>query len=109
MTKVVTVTTNDPSQQTIKLNLIVDVQVMFALEPFIINFGRYKKGETQVRYVTVVGEEKDKTKINVRYTLISPFAFAHIYWDEKISELVYDIEEPILTQEEKEINPSRFF
>ena len=63
MTKVVTVTTNDPSQQTIKLNLIADVQVMFAMEPFIINFGRYKKGETQVRYVTVVGEEKDKTKI----------------------------------------------
>jgi len=57
------VTTNDPSQQTIKLNLIADVQVMFALEPYIINFGRFKKGEAPVRYVTVTGEDKDKTKI----------------------------------------------
>lgn len=56
-------TTNDPSQQTIKLNLIADVQVMFALEPYIINFGRFKKGEAPVRYVTVTGEDKDKTKI----------------------------------------------
>ncbi|MCL5018562.1 MAG: type II/IV secretion system ATPase subunit [Candidatus Pacearchaeota archaeon] len=44
---------------------------------------------------------EDKTKINVRYSVISPFAFVHIYWDEKIYELVYDIEEPILTEQEK--------
>lgn len=44
---------------------------------------------------------KDKTKIDVRYCVISPFAFIHIYWDEKIYELVYDIEEPILDEEEK--------
>jgi len=28
---------------------------------------------------------KDKTKINIRYSLIAPFTFAHIYWDKKIS------------------------
>ena len=44
----------------------------------------------------------DKTKINIRYCLISPFAFAHIYWDPKIYELVYKIEEPILNEKEKE-------
>ncbi len=44
---------------------------------------------------------KDKTKIDIRYCVISPFAFVHIYWDEKIYELVYDIEEPILSEEEK--------
>ena len=44
----------------------------------------------------------DKTKINIRYCLISPFAFAHIYWDPKIYELVYKIEEPILDEKEKE-------
>jgi len=44
---------------------------------------------------------KDKTKIDVRYCVISPFAFIHIYWNEEIYELVYDIEEPILTDEEK--------
>jgi len=43
----------------------------------------------------------DKTKINVRYSLISPFAFVHIYWDKKISEIVYEVEEPLLNKEEK--------
>ncbi len=44
---------------------------------------------------------KDKTKIDLRYCLIAPFAFVHIYWDERIYELVYEIEEPILTEQEK--------
>ncbi|MDD5012559.1 MAG: type II/IV secretion system ATPase subunit [Candidatus Nanoarchaeia archaeon] len=43
----------------------------------------------------------DKTKIDVRYPVISPFAFVHIYWDDQIYELVYEIEEPILTEQEK--------
>ena len=43
---------------------------------------------------------KDKTKINVRYCLISPFAYVHIYWDSKIYELVYEIEEPLLNEED---------
>ncbi len=43
---------------------------------------------------------KDKTKINVRYCLISPFTYAHIYWDSKIHELKYEIEEPLLNKEE---------
>jgi len=46
---------------------------------------------------------KDKTKINVRYALVSPFSYAHIHWDAKISEVVYDIEEPILTQSENKV------
>ena len=46
-------------------------------------------------------KRKDKTKVDIRYCLISPFAFVHIYWDSKIYELVYEIEEPILTDEEK--------
>jgi len=43
---------------------------------------------------------KDKTKINVRYSLIAPFAYVHIYWDSKIYELVYEIEEPLLNENE---------
>lgn len=43
----------------------------------------------------------DKTKINVRYALIPPFTFAHIYWDSKISELIYEVEEPYLNETEK--------
>jgi flagellar protein FlaI len=44
---------------------------------------------------------KDKTKVDVRYCLVSPYAFAHIHWDPKIYEVVYEIEEPILNKEEK--------
>tara|TARA_Y100000034_G_scaffold130823_1_gene190252 strand:- start:146 stop:1708 length:1563 start_codon:yes stop_codon:yes gene_type:complete len=43
----------------------------------------------------------DKTKVNIRYSLIHPFAFAHIYWDPKIYELVYEVEEPYLNETEK--------
>lgn len=44
---------------------------------------------------------EDKTKINVRYVLIAPYVTAHIYWNPKISELVYEIEEPVLNEFEK--------
>lgn len=45
---------------------------------------------------------KDKTKIDVRYPLISPFAYVHIYWDKKNYELVYEVEEPILNEVEED-------
>ncbi len=51
--------------------------------------------------VPVLEKVKDKTKIDVRYCVISPFAFVHIYWSEKMYELVYEIEEPILNEEEQ--------
>jgi flagellar protein FlaI len=44
---------------------------------------------------------KDKTKIDIRYCVISPFAFIHIYWNSEEHELFYDIEEPILNEQEK--------
>ena len=43
----------------------------------------------------------DKRKVDVRYSLISPYANAHIFWDDKTSELVYNVEEPILDEQEK--------
>jgi len=46
---------------------------------------------------------EDKTKINVRYTLISPYVSVHIYWDQNEGELIYDVEEPNLTEEENGI------
>ena len=45
---------------------------------------------------------EDKKKIDVRYMLIAPYVSAHIYWDSKISELVYELEEPMLKDYEKE-------
>ena len=46
---------------------------------------------------------KDKTKIDIRYAVIAPFAFVHIYWDPKIYEVIYEIEEPFLDENEAEI------
>ena len=45
----------------------------------------------------------DKTKINVRYPLIAPFAFTHIFWDDESKELVYSVEEPIMSPAEQEL------
>ncbi len=66
------------------------------------NIENYEKVEINFHPKTPSLERiKDKTKIDLRYCLISPFAFVHIYWNEKIYELVYDIEEPILDEQEK--------
>ncbi len=51
----------------------------------------------------VLPKIEDKTKINLRYVLIAPYTSVHIYWDRKINELIYEIEEPILNQNEKSL------
>lgn len=43
----------------------------------------------------------DKTKLDVRYGLIPPFSYAHIYWDDTRKEVVYEVEEPLLSEKEK--------
>jgi archaeal flagellar protein FlaI len=42
-------------------------------------------------------------EVNIRYPLIAPYAFAHIFWDDPNNELVYYVEEPILDDVEKEV------
>ncbi len=46
---------------------------------------------------------KDKRQLDIRYSLISPFATAHIHWDEKINEVVYELEEPFLDDYEEDV------
>ena len=46
---------------------------------------------------------EDKTKINVRYVLISPYVSVHIYWSKEIGELIYELEEPVLDDAEKKL------
>jgi archaeal flagellar protein FlaI len=41
--------------------------------------------------------------INVRYPLLPPYAFAHIYWDDEAKELIYKVEEQTLTDAETEL------
>lgn len=45
---------------------------------------------------------EDKTKLDVRYALISPYANVHIYWSEKDGEVLYEVEEPVLKPEEEQ-------
>ncbi len=53
--------------------------------------------------VIPIEKPKDKTQVNIRYPLIEPFAFAHIYWNQEISEIVYEVEEPNLDKKESAI------
>ncbi|MBN2454199.1 type II/IV secretion system ATPase subunit [Candidatus Woesearchaeota archaeon] len=48
-------------------------------------------------------EIKEKEKIDVRYALLPPYAFAHIFWDDNNKELVYQIEEHPLSDTEQEL------
>lgn len=48
-------------------------------------------------------EFKDKQLINVRYPLLPPYAFAHIFWDSEDKELLYHVEEQLLDATEKEL------
>ena len=46
---------------------------------------------------------KDKTKVDVRYVLIAPYVSVHIHWDPKENELIYEVEEPMLDERQKEL------
>jgi flagellar protein FlaI len=46
---------------------------------------------------------KDKTKLDLRYVLIAPYVSVHIYWKPEENELLYEIEEPVLNKNQKEL------
>ena len=33
-----------------------------------------------------------REQVNIRYALLAPYAYAHIYWDKKNYEIVYEVE-----------------
>ena len=41
---------------------------------------------------------EDVTKVDVKYELIPPYAFAHIYYDKEKKELIYEVIEPKLDE-----------
>tara|TARA_Y100000310_G_C20696795_1_gene826293 strand:- start:3805 stop:5328 length:1524 start_codon:yes stop_codon:yes gene_type:complete len=53
--------------------------------------------------IPALSRVNDKTKLNIRYSLVSPYANAHIHWDPKEKEIIYKIEEPKLDKEQKKI------
>lgn len=53
--------------------------------------------------IPVLPEVKKKTQLDMRYPLLPPFAYARVHWDDTEKNLVYELEEPSLTAEEKNI------
>lgn len=49
-----------------------------------------------------LSKPNDKTNINVRYMVLPPFVSIHIYWNNEKSELIYEVEEPILDDSEEQ-------
>lgn len=52
--------------------------------------------------IPTIKRPDDKTKIDVRYVVISPYVFIHIYYDTESGEVLYEVEEPVLNAAEKE-------
>jgi len=50
-----------------------------------------------------IKEVKKRELINVKYPLIEPFAYAHIFWDKDNKEVMYKLEEPDLGSNEEKI------
>lgn len=53
--------------------------------------------------VPPLSKAEDRTKVDVRYSLIAPYANVHIYWDDDTGEMVYELEEPLLNDDQKKI------
>lgn len=52
--------------------------------------------------VPTIPKFSDKTSVDVRYMVIAPYVSIHVYFDRKIGEIIYEVEEPILSQKDKE-------
>tara|TARA_Y100000310_G_scaffold337122_1_gene423358 strand:- start:565 stop:2145 length:1581 start_codon:yes stop_codon:yes gene_type:complete len=53
--------------------------------------------------VPTLPDFSSKRDVDVKYPLLSPYAYAHIHWDDTEKEVVYDVIEPPLDAEEKRI------
>jgi flagellar protein FlaI len=51
--------------------------------------------------VPTIIKPENKKDIDIRYVVISPYASIHIHYDEASGEVLYEVEEPLLTPEEK--------
>ncbi|MDY6769409.1 MAG: type II/IV secretion system ATPase subunit [Candidatus Nanohaloarchaea archaeon] len=65
-------------------------------------YGEFQIESTSANLI-VIPDTDDVTEIDVRYPLLQPFADAHIHWDDQEEELVYEIEEPTLSDREEQI------
>ncbi|MBI5355520.1 MAG: hypothetical protein HZB68_03635, partial [Candidatus Aenigmarchaeota archaeon] len=47
-------------------------------------------------------EGVENSKINIRYPILEPFAYARIHWNAEDRSLIYEVDEPSLEKNEKE-------
>lgn len=57
----------------------------------------------EVSEIPKIPDYKTRAEVDVKYPLIEPFVNAHIFWDNKAEELIYHLEEPVLTPSELKI------
>jgi len=55
------------------------------------------------RFFITLPKLKDMTKVDVKYPLLEPFAYARIRWDTKEKNLKYTVEQPELTQADRRV------
>jgi flagellar protein FlaI len=55
------------------------------------------------RHLIILNKIEDPKKVDIRYPLIEPYAYARIRWDEKEKMIIYNVIEPRLDEREKKI------
>ena len=53
--------------------------------------------------IPVLPDFTSKKEVDVKYPLLSPYAYAHIHWDDNEKEVIYELLEPPLDQREKSL------
>jgi len=61
--KTISVETDDPGHKTVKLRISADVQLLLTTKPDRVNFGRVKKKDESIKYILLIGRDKEKAKI----------------------------------------------
>ena len=97
--------TKKPAKKVAKKSIKLDMPIGF--------FGKMKKIFSKERAVKLPDFKITTTprliilpegkQVNVKYPLIEPFAHAHIKWDSKAKELIYNVVEPKLTKDEQKM------
>ncbi|MFH1445665.1 MAG: ATPase, T2SS/T4P/T4SS family [Nanoarchaeota archaeon] len=55
------------------------------------------------RHLIILPKFKDLTTVDFKYPLLEPFVSAHLKWDNKNKKVIYNVEEPKLSADEKKI------
>lgn len=72
-------------------------------KPEIVKKLRYKFSVREPKKLVVIPKFRDIRKVDFRYPLLEPFAYARIKWMDEDGKIVYNVEEPELSQKERHI------